>query len=570
MRLKPNPADKEYSQEFAPPKSSVEALRFRVLASLLIVALIPLIALALYMRAEFISLIQERSRVLLLTLERSHREAIDRFFNNKVSLLRSLPESGLFGMPPSSKEMRDMLTVLQGMNETILDLGVFDKDGNHISYAGPYRFLEGKNYKNEAWFKVLSNSISSFFISDVYLGYRGKPHTIVAIRTGDSTNPLYWRITIDPAGFARLVADVKLVEGATSYLVNTDGIYQIVAEWVGNPLAKAEFVPDLSQEEGVVETSTTQGKYLFAYSRLKMTDWTLIVRQDLSVAYRPVVNIVRAVILIFVLGVVFIVGASIYATGSLVSKYRRSEKNRQKLIAELFQAGKMGALGEMAAGVAHEINNPLAVIHSEAGLMEDYLDPSLAGQFGQEQFLKKVRSIKEEVFRCREVTRKLLGFARNKELKPEVCDLSALAAETIDLIQKELSFENIEIVFEPDKGANKATTCVTHSGSIKQVALNLLRNAADAIEKDGRITVRTFDNGDSVSLIVTDTGKGIAEKNLPRLFEPFFTTKEVGKGTGLGLFISHGIVTSLGGKINVSSRLGQGSEFEVVLPKQSS
>ena len=109
----------------------------------------------------------------------------------------------------------------------------------------------------------------------------------------------------------------------------------------------------------------------------------------------------------------------------------------------------------------------------------------------------------------------------------------------------------------------------TECERVRQVVLNLVFNAADAIEKDGRITIRTFDNGDTISLIVTDTGPGIPQENLSRLVEPFFTTKDVGKRTGLGLFISYGIITSLGGRIAVASQIGQGFSFEVILPKKT-
>ena len=142
-----------------------------------------------------------------------------------------------------------------------------------------------------------------------------------------------------------------------------------------------------------------------------------------------------------------------------------------------------------------------------------------------------------------------------------------MVRDAVELIQKEFTLENIEIRIETD---DQLPAIETDAEKIKQVFINLLRNARDAIGKDGRITISSHENSETVSVIISDTGRGIEAEVLPKIFQPFFTTKEVGKGTGLGLSISHGIVTSLGGAIHVSSRVGKGTSFEIELPKRSS
>jgi signal transduction histidine kinase len=257
--------------------------------------------------------------------------------------------------------------------------------------------------------------------------------------------------------------------------------------------------------------------------------------------------------------------ASVYATATLVRRVARSERERSRLEGQLIQAGKLSTLGEMAAAVAHEIHNPLAAILSEAGVMEDVLDPALAGEFDRAEFRARLASIREEVMRCRGITHRLLGFARPSAPTIARHDLNRIAEAAVDLVGREFALENIAARLDLADGPVEVRT---DGEQARQVVLNLLRNAADAIGKNGTITVATRRRRDGAVLRVTDTGVGIAPEDQERVFLPFFTTKEAGKGTGLGLSISHGIVTALGGTIRVESRLGHGSTFEVFLPLQ--
>jgi two-component system, NtrC family, sensor kinase len=198
--------------------------------------------------------------------------------------------------------------------------------------------------------------------------------------------------------------------------------------------------------------------------------------------------------------------------------------------------------------------------------MEDLLDPSLGDGFDRDVFRDYLRSIREEVFRCRGITKKLLGFARRTASTIEPQDANGLVRESVGLIAKELTLENIRVELDLAEGLPEIRT---DGEKIKQVILNLVRNAADAIGKDGTITVRTARAREGISLRVADTGVGIPPEVLDKIFLPFFTTKEVGKGTGLGLSISHGIVTSLGGSIDVASKVGEGTTFEIRLPVEA-
>jgi two-component system NtrC family sensor kinase len=520
--------------------------------------------LGIYLRFQFINTLESRSELLLRTIAKGRQSSVDQLITNKTNALRSITKFIDTSTLPTEQEMVNLLALLQGMDETILDIGLFDHLGTHTRYAGPFRYLEGKNYKEENWFHALSTSEKEFYISDVYLGYRNEPHFIIAYKIPSPLHSQYLRITINPSRFNQMVSDVQVIEGASALIVNSKGACQCGPELICTSDSPMISLPVLSDDQGFGKIQTGKGSFLVAWSKMQTTDWTLVVLQDQAIANLPVQATHRIVLLILTLSTLLIVFFSVLSTQTLIARYARAERDRAKLIDHLIQAGKLSTMGEMAAGVAHEINNPLAVMLSEVGVMEDILDPAFGQQFDQNEFRERMNSIKQEIHRCRSITHKLLGFSRHHETRIDSYDINGVVKDAVGLIQKELTFENIEIILETDDQVPKVKT---DAEKIKQVLLNLLRNAKDAIGKDGRITISTLERKKTVSIIVSDTGQGIDEKNLAKIFQPFFTTKEAGKGTGLGLSISHGIVTSLGGTLHVSSQVGKGTSFEIELPK---
>lgn len=237
---------------------------------------------------------------------------------------------------------------------------------------------------------------------------------------------------------------------------------------------------------------------------------------------------------------------------------RVDERTRelQAMQNSLIQSEKLASLGKMAAGVAHEINNPLTSILINTHLMLEKADP-------EGTVHESLSLIADETSRCSNIVRGLLEFSRQSPPRMAQADLNEVLLTTLKLLENQVVFHNIVIQKNLD---NKLPPLMIDTGKMKQVFLNLLVNAAEAMrEKGGTLTITTRTSGEkSVEITFKDTGTGIAPENLNKLFDPFFTTK--GGGTGLGLAVTYGIIKQHHGKIDVRSTLSEGSVFTIILP----
>jgi signal transduction histidine kinase/CheY-like chemotaxis protein len=224
--------------------------------------------------------------------------------------------------------------------------------------------------------------------------------------------------------------------------------------------------------------------------------------------------------------------------------------------AQLIQSTKLAAIGELAANVAHEINNPLTSVLGFASYLAEQI-PS--GQPMREE----LDLILEEATRARDIVRDLLNFSRHREFEPELTDINPVLEQTIAMVRRQGSLENIEVREEYGRDLPLVEVDISR---LKQVFLNIVNNAVYAMKKGGTISLRTRAADGRVSVDIADTGTGIAPEHLDKIFDPFFTTKPAVSGTGLGLSVSLGIVQSHGGNIEVSSRPGAGSTFTINLP----
>ena len=228
--------------------------------------------------------------------------------------------------------------------------------------------------------------------------------------------------------------------------------------------------------------------------------------------------------------------------------------------AQLIHSEKLASLGRMAAGVAHEINSPLTGIVTFGHLLLKRLPPD-----SEEK--EDVEVIIEQANRCSNIIKGLLGFARASAAEKAPVNINDVVMHSLNIVKNKADFFNIKLITNLDPALSRVRA---DSSQLQQVFLNMIMNAGDAIEEKGTITITTRntndEEGEFVEIEFHDTGPGISSQNLAKIFEPFFTTKPVGKGTGLGLAVSHGIIKDHGGTIDVKTSPGEGTSFLVRLP----
>jgi two-component system, NtrC family, sensor kinase len=236
--------------------------------------------------------------------------------------------------------------------------------------------------------------------------------------------------------------------------------------------------------------------------------------------------------------------------------------------AEVARGEKLASIGQLAAGIAHELNNPLTGVLTFTYLLRQKMPEG-------SQDAEDLDLVIRETKRCASIIKRLLDFAREKVPEKNLADINLLVEETVRFVERSVALQHIEIAMNLDPDLPQI---FADSDLIKQVIMNILVNAKQAIEERGNILVQTCfhearkmpsSGGElvpAVEIAISDTGCGIPAANLPRIFDPFFTSKEVGKGTGLGLSVSYGILKSHGGEIKVESTVGEGTTFRIFLP----
>jgi signal transduction histidine kinase len=237
---------------------------------------------------------------------------------------------------------------------------------------------------------------------------------------------------------------------------------------------------------------------------------------------------------------------------------------RERMKEQMIVTERLTALGTLATGVAHEINNPLAIIQESAGWMGQlFAKPEMSDIPRRTDFEKALDKIQSAVDRARRITSQLLAVGKTQDADIVEIHLNELVEESIDLVRKEASRKNVEILME---NLIQSPIVRTDPYRLRQVFLNLITNAIHAT--GGRITLSLQGSGDGIHVAVQDSGCGIPEENLEKIFEPFFSTKKPGQGTGMGLYVSRGIVEKLGGSLKVKSQVGKGSTFIITLPQK--
>jgi two-component system NtrC family sensor kinase len=373
---------------------------------------------------------------------------------------------------------------------------------------------------------------------------------------------------IDLLQLDSIASDIHIGKTAEAYLVNASGYFLTDTRFrhgvrLREKVNTQGFQDCLKNRQGVgiyrdYRNEMVLGSYLYLPDR----NWCLLVEQDRDEALQPMRDIQRRVVLFTLLAMVVVLGFVVATSTLIVDRIRRGDAQLEQQRKELTRAEKLASTGRMAAGIAHEINNPINSIMNCATLMQGKIRK---GEFDPEYFNRFLSSIEKECRRTARTIRDFLDFSRETGPKFALTGINPVVEETMVLLEPEAVQRRVEVRREL---ADRLPEVNADRDQLKQAFRNIVLNAYEAMPGGGRLIIRTLRQGGWVVTEFADTGAGISSENLNRIFDPFFTTKS--GGSGLGLSVVYGIIDRHNGKIEIESEPGRGTRFVIKLPRAKS
>ncbi len=455
-----------------------------------------------------------------------------------------------------------LVNLKRGMTD-VLDLSVVDENGVFLARGGP-DVPANQPLFSEADFT--RTATEGFFVGNVAPVPDHQPQLVIALRCDRQAGGFFVLCAILDAGLLDgPLSELDLDEGDDAFIANGQGILQTSTKLHGERFGVAALtLPATNEGTRVSQAADPDGKaVLIGMAPIPGSPFQLVmVRQKSGIMdrwLRPRMQLLGFLSFSILIIIVSILAVATYMVGRLHS----SDQRRLQALHQVEYANKMISIGRLASGVAHEVNNPLAIINQKAGLIKDLftLTPEWAGN---RKLIGLVDDVLTSVSRCGTITKRLLDFSRHMESSLETVNIEAVIRQVLAFTEKDA--ERRDIIVRVD-AANGIPSFESDRGNLQQILLNLTNNAFAAMTEGGLLEIDVdLADTDHVRIAVKDTGCGIPEADLKRVFEPFFSTGEGHAGTGLGLSVTYGMVVEMGGEITVQSHVGKGTCFTVTLP----
>jgi len=520
-------------QSLTDRKAFYHILTRKITVLILVVSFFPLILTTGIIVFRFHMAYTDKIHAHISELVQKHSQNIDTFLSEKLENIQYL--SKLFGSNQHVPEvfLEKHLALLKNEYEDVFtDLGLVNEKGIQFAYKGPFN-LENADYSKAQWFMEAIDK--PFYISDVFAGLRGHPHFIIAVKIKSHGSEYILRSTINFGAFNNLVENIQIGKTGIAFIINGKGQLQTQT----NVGLHQSVLVTMVDRKGYNNNETVftkredalGNKYLCVASMLKNIDWVMVFRQDINDVFSHLWKTQLLAFIIFIFSCIAILSVAFLLPKNIVQLISKADTKSEAMNKQVVESGKLATIGELAAGIAHEINNPVAIMVEEAGWIGDLLEEEdLKECENLKEFNRALDQINTQGLRCKEITHKLLSFARKTDTTINDVQINEVITEMVSLTDKMAMYNNITIETDLHEGIPYIRISPSE---LQQVILNLINNAIDAMEKTGgKIRIETKISAiekNHLVISMEDNGPGIPKDNLGRIFDPFFTTKAVGK-----------------------------------------
>jgi len=505
-----------------------------------------------------------------------HYRGIQVFFQELNSKLQLIAHTHSKEYLCDTTNLGQIFELMNRQELTITDLGVIDHNGRHLAYVGPYDLVD-KDYSQSHWFRQVMEQ--GLYISDMFLGFRMEPHFIIAVTASSNGERWVLRATVNTQAFRSLVENVLIGRTGEVYLVNREGVFQTSPRFSHTIMETAPF--DIPPRHEGIKTLIYEGesrdgrkgpRQLMSLAWLDAPPWLLVVKQDLAEALDVVSQANRAVLMFLLLSAVTVLAVSAMMGRHLIKTMQQQDRETAELRCQLSRADTLASLGELSAGLAHEMNHPLEIsLTIQERLRSSLPDgPDLVPEV-RAQLVGSLSQIEVQLQCCQRITTNLLRFSRRTRPVLEKVYLNRFIMEVIELVEREAWASGVAFFADLEEGL---PTIVSDPSQLQQIFLDLFTNAVNAHDGKGygSVTIQTRSDdeararGHAIMVRISDTGQGLVKEQPPQDFEPLDATRPNGRRTGLGLSISAIAIKQLGGTLSITSCPGEGTDFAIYFP----